>query len=99
MQEGKMVVWKGFTTSWGKKRSEKPRRKGKIYPTKYRVPENNKETQAFLNEQWKETEENNRMRISSRKLRYWWNISWKNGHKKEQNVNDLTEAEEIKKRW
>ena len=62
MQEGKVIVWEGFTNRWGKKRSEKPRRKGKIYPTKYRVPENNKETQAFLNEQWKETEENNRMR-------------------------------------
>ena len=43
MQEGKMVVWGGFTNSWGKKRSKRQRRKGKIYPTECRVPENSKE--------------------------------------------------------
>ena len=47
MQEGKVVVWGGFTNSWGKKRSGKPGRKGKIYPTECRVPENS-DKQSFV---------------------------------------------------
>ena len=43
MQKGKMVVWGGLTNSWERKRREKQRRKGKIYPSEYRVPKNNKE--------------------------------------------------------
>ena len=43
MQGGKLVVWGGFINSWGKKTSERQGRKGKIYPTEYRVPENSKE--------------------------------------------------------
>ena len=42
-QEGKVVVWVGFTNSWGKKRSGRQERKGKIYPTECRIPENSKE--------------------------------------------------------
>ena len=33
MQGSKTVIWEGFTNSWEKKRSERQRRKGKIYPT------------------------------------------------------------------
>ena len=42
MQKGKMVVWEGLTNSWEKK-SERQRRKGKIYTTECKVPENTKE--------------------------------------------------------
>ena len=42
-----------------KKGSKKQRRKGKIYPFECRVPKNSKK--AFLNDQCKEIEENNRM--------------------------------------
>ena len=42
MQKGKVVAWGGFTNSWEKKRSKKQRRKGKIYPSKCRVPKNSK---------------------------------------------------------
>ena len=42
MQEGKVVVWGGFKNSWGKKRSERQGRKGKINLTKCGVPENSK---------------------------------------------------------
>ena len=42
MQKGKMIVWGGLTNSWEKKRSEKQRRKGKIYPFECRVPKNSK---------------------------------------------------------
>ena len=33
MQKGKMVVWGGLTNSWEKKKSERQKRKGKIYPS------------------------------------------------------------------
>ena len=42
-QKGKMVVWGGLTNSWEKKRCERQRRKGKIYPFECRVPKNSKE--------------------------------------------------------
>ena len=43
MQEGKVIVPKGFTKAEEKKRSERQRRKGKIYAIECRVPENSKE--------------------------------------------------------
>ena len=43
VQKGKMVVWGGLTNSCEKKRCEKQRRKGKIYPFECRVPKNSKE--------------------------------------------------------
>ena len=43
MQKGKMVVGGGFTYSYEKKRSERQRRKGNIYPFECRVPKNSKE--------------------------------------------------------
>ena len=43
MQKSKMAVWAGLTNSCEKKRSEKQRRKGKIYPFEGRVPKNSKE--------------------------------------------------------
>ena len=43
MQKGKMVVWGGLTNSCENKRSEKQRRKGKIFPFECRVPKNTQE--------------------------------------------------------
>ena len=43
IQEGKVVVWGSLTNSWEKKKSEKQRRKGKIYSTGFRVLETRKE--------------------------------------------------------
>ena len=37
MQKSKMAVWGGLTNSSEKKRSEKQRRKGKIFPYEVRV--------------------------------------------------------------
>ena len=42
MQKGKMVVWVGLINSWEKKRLDRKRRKGKIYPFECRVPKNSK---------------------------------------------------------
>ena len=39
----KKKKWGDLTNSWKKKRSEKQRRKGKIYPTECRIQENSKE--------------------------------------------------------
>ena len=36
--ESKMAVWGGLTNSCEKKRSEKQRRKGKIFPSECKVP-------------------------------------------------------------
>ena len=69
MQEGKMVVWRGLTNIWEKKRSEKQRRKGKIYLTEcwvQRIARRYKK--AYLSEQCKETVGWERLEISSRKL-------------------------------
>ena len=57
-----MAVWEGPTNSREKKRSEKQRRKGKIFPSECRVPKNIKESKKpFLSDQCKKIEENNRM--------------------------------------
>ena len=45
VQEGKVIVWGGFTNSWGKKRSKRQGWKGKVHPTECRVPENSRERQ------------------------------------------------------
>ena len=60
MQKSKMAVWGGLTNSCEKKRSEKRRRKGKVYPFKCRVPKKSKERDKkdFLSNQCKEIEEN-----------------------------------------
>ena len=42
-KKSKMAVWGGLTNSCEKKRSEKQRRKDKIYPFECRVPKNSKE--------------------------------------------------------
>ena len=47
MQKSKIAVWGGFTNSC-EKRSEKQRRKGKIYPSEWRVLKNSKERQEIL---------------------------------------------------
>ena len=68
-----------------------------------RIARRDKET--FLSDQCKEIEENNRMEKSRdlfKKIidtKGTWNISCKDGHNKRKNGMDLTEAEDIKKRW
>ena len=70
---------------------------------KYRVPENSgRDRKTFINEQCKEIEENDRMLktrdLFKKKWRYQGNISCKDGHLKDRNGENLTVAEEIKKR-
>ena len=75
-----------------------------MYPTECRVSENSKEREtSFLNEQCKETEKNNRIgkiRDLFKKIRDTkGTFQVKMGTKKDRNGMDLTEAEDIKKRW
>ena len=58
-KKSKMAVWGGLTNSCEKKRSERQRRKGKISPFECRIARRDKK--AFLSNQCKEIEENNRM--------------------------------------
>ena len=88
--------------NYEKKRSKKRRRKGKIYPLECRVPKNSKESnKAFLSDQCKEIEENNRMgktRDLFKEIRDAKGIfNAKMGSIKDRNDMDLTEAEDIKK--
>ena len=102
MQKGKMVVWGGLTNSWEKKRREKQRRRyTHLYAEFQRIARRDKNT--FLSDQSKEIEENNRMgktrdlfkKIQGTKGRF----HAKMGTIKDRNDKDLTEAEDIKKRW
>ena len=66
-----MAVWGGLTNSCEKKRSEKQRRKGKIYPFECRVQKNSKEREESLPQRSmqrnRKTTEWERLEISSRK--------------------------------
>ena len=76
---------------------------GKVYTTECRVPKIRRDQKAFLSEQCKEIEENNRMgktrdlfrKIGDNKGIFHASM----GTIKDRNGKDLTEAQEIKKRW
>ena len=95
-----MAVWGGLTNSWEKKRSEKERFKHLNAPFQ-RIARRDKK--AFLSDQCKEIEENNRMgktRDLFKKIRDTKEtLHAKLGLIKDRNGMDLTEAEDIKKRW
>ena len=104
MQKGKTVVWGGLTNSWD-------RREAKNKAEKERYTHLNAEFQwiarrdkkAYLSDQHKEIEENNRIgktRDLFKKIRDTkGTFHSKLGTIKDRNGMDLTEAEDIKKRW
>ena len=80
------------------------RKRGKIYPFECRVPKDSRrDKKAFLSDQCKEIEENNRMgktRDFFKKIRDTkGTFHAKMGSIKDRNGMDLTEAEDIKKKW
>ena len=99
-----MAVWGGLTNSYEKKRSEKQRRKERykhLNAEFQRIARRDKK--AFLSNQCKEIEENNSMgktRDLFKKIRdNRGTFHAKMGSIKDRNGMDLTEAEDIKKRW
>ena len=104
MQKSKMAVWGGLTNSCEKKRSEKQRRKERynyLNAEFQRIARRGKK--AFLSDQCKEIEENNRMG-KTRDLFKTIRDTTRTFHAKMGSINDrngmdLTEAEDIKKRW
>jgi len=104
MPKGKVVVWGGLTNRWEKKRSKSQRRKGKIYHLNaefQRIARRHKK--AFLSDQCKEIEENNRMgktRDLFKKIRDTkGTFHTEMGTIKDRNGMDLTETGDIKQRW
>ena len=99
-----MAVWGGLTNSCEKERSEKQRRKGKIYPFECRIPKiARRDKKDFLSDQCEEVEGNNRMektRDLFKKIRDTKGTFYtKMGSIKDRNGIYLKEAEDIKKRW
>ena len=91
-----MVVWGGLTNRWEKKRSERQKRKGKIFPFECRVPKNSKgeirKPSSVINAK--------KYRDGFKKIRDTkGTFHAKMGLIKDRNGMDLTEAEAIKKRW
>ena len=79
-------------------------RKGKIYPFECRVPRiARRDKKTFLSDQCKEIEENNGMGKTTDLFKKIRDIKGtfhaKMGTIKDRNRMDLTEAEDIKKRW
>ena len=98
-----MAVWKGLTNSCEKKRSKKQRRKERYTYLNAEFQRIARRDKAFLSDQCKEIEENNRMgktRDLVKKIRDTkGTFHAKMGSIKDRNGMDLTEAEDIKKRW
>ena len=98
-----MAVWGGLTNSCEKKRSEKQRRKGNKHLNAEFQRTARRDKEAFLSDQYKEIEANNRMgkiRDLFKKIRDTKGIFYaKMGSIKDRNGMDLKEAEEIKKSW
>ena len=104
MQKGKTAVWGGLTNSCEKKRREKQREKDRskhLNAEFQRIARRDKK--AFLSNQCKEIEENNRMgktRDLFKKIRdIKGTFHAKMGSIKDRNGMDLTETEDINKRW
>ena len=104
MPQTKMAVWGGLTHSCEEKRSENRGEKERythLNAEFQRIARRDKK--AFLSDQCKEIEENNRMgktRDLFKKIRDTkGTFHAKMGSIKDRNGMDLTEAEDIKKRW
>ena len=96
MQKGKIVVWGGLTNSSEKKKSERQREKESYTHLNAEFQRLARRDKAFLSEQCKEIEENNRMektRDLLMKIRGMkGNFYTKMGLIKDRNCMDLTEA-------
>ena len=105
MEKAKWLLQKGISNSCEKKRNERQRRKRKIYPFEcfefQRIARRDKK--AFLSDQCKEIVENNRMGKAKDRFKKMRDTKGtfhaKMNTIKDRNGMDLTEAEDIIKRW
>ena len=104
MQKSKIAVWGGLTNSCAEKRSQKQGEKKRyknLIAEFQRIAGRDKK--AFLSDQCKEIEENNRMGkmgdLFKKTRDTKGTFHAKMGSIKDRNGIDLTEAEDIKKRW
>ena len=97
-----MAVWGGLTNSCEKKKSKKQRGNARYTHLNAEFQRiTRRDTKAFLSDQCKEIEENNRMRKTRdlfKKRDIKGTFYEKMGTIKDRNGMDLTEAEDIKKR-
>ena len=99
-----MAVWGGLTNSCERREAKS---KGEKEGYKHLNAEfqriARRDKKAFFSDQWKEIEENNRMGKTGhlvKKIRDTkGTFHAKMGSKKDRNSMDLTEAEDIKKKW
>ena len=98
-----MAVWGGLTNSCEKKRNERQRTKKYTHLNAEFQRIARRDKKAFLRDQCKEIEENNRMGKTGdlfKKIRDTkGTFHAKMGSIKDRNDMDLTEAEDIKNRW
>ena len=105
MQQCKIIVWVGLTNIAVKRRAVKGKRDKERY-THFNADFQRmarRDKKAFLSDEYKDIEENNRMektRDLFKKIRDTKGIFHaKMGSIKDRNYTDLTEAEDIRKRW
>ena len=94
-----MTVWGGLTHSYEKKRGEKERYKHLNAEFKEQQEKKRKPSSVISAKKQRKTTEWERLEISSRKRDTKGTFHAKMGSIKNRNVMDLTEAEDIKKRW
>ena len=97
-----MAVWGGLTNSCEKKRSKGEKERYKHLNAEFQIIAR-RDRKAFFSDQCKEIEENNRMgktRDLFKKIRDTkGTFHAKVNSIKDRNAMDITEAEDIKKRW
>ena len=98
-----MAVWGGLTNSCEKKRGEKQGEKERYKHLNAEFQRIARDKKAFFSDQWKEIEEKNRMgktRDLFKKIRDTnGTFHAKMGSIKDRNDLEVSEAEDIKKRW
>ena len=97
-----MVVWGGLTNSWVKEAKGKGEKERYTHLKAELQRIARRDKTAFLSDQCKEIEENNRMgktRDLFKKIETKGKFHTKMGTTKDKNGMNLTQSEDIKKRW
>ena len=82
-----MAIWGGLTNSWKKKRSEKQRIKGKLYPFECRIPKDSKKRQESL-PQWSVQRNREKQYIGTSTLCEMWTSNVQAGFRKGRGSRD-----------